>query len=195
MRPEPEREFPTPFEGAEPSSRVHGEDGTSCCSYESAGGVVVRPRGEVLVLVRPKRLGPNERPEVRLPKGHVEPGESPKEAALREVHEESGIAHLEVLADLGLQRVEFTWKRTHYVRNETYFLMTVPPDAQYGKPEVQFERRWLAWAEAMKQLTYAAEKEWVRRASIAWSETTVCLRSIHRADQPRSPDVEGDCHQ
>ena len=50
---------------------------------------------KLLVLERPARG------EVRLPKGHVEPGEAPREAALREVREEAGYADLEIVADLG----------------------------------------------------------------------------------------------
>ncbi len=139
------------------------------CSYSSAGGVVVAATGEVLVLVRTKRLGPDDRPEVRLPKGHIEPGESPGEAALREVREESGLVHLVVLADLGNQQVRFTWRGTHYLRDESYYLMAVCPGVEHAMPEAQFERRWLGWADALKHLTFEAEKEWVRRAQVAWS--------------------------
>lgn len=49
-----------------------------------AGGVVFRPSGEVLL------LGHREGSWV-FPKGHVDPGESPLEAALREVAEEAGV--------------------------------------------------------------------------------------------------------
>ncbi len=138
-------------------------------SYKSAGGVVVASDGNVLVLVRAKRSRPNGLPEVRLPKGHIEPGESPIEAAMREVHEESGLVHLEVLADLGSQLVEFTWKGTHYTRDESYFLMTTCPGSEHAKPEAQFERRWLGWEDALTCLTFEAEREWVRRARIAWN--------------------------
>lgn len=139
-------------------------------SYESAGGVVVTPAGElVLVLVCAKRLGPDDRPEVRLPKGHVEPGESPREAAIREVHEESGLTRLKVLSDLGRQEVRFVWKGTRYLRNESYFLMTLPAGTAHHEPEAQFERVWLTWADALILLTFEAEREWVRRAQIAWN--------------------------
>lgn len=141
-------------------------------TYKSAGGVVVEATGElVLVLVRAGRLGPNGRTEVRLPKGHVEPSESRREAAIREVHEESGLARLAILADLGHQSVEFTWKGTHYLRNETYFLMTCPSDVKHNRPEAQFERQWLTWEDALIHLTFEAEKEWLRRAQTAWNNT------------------------
>ena len=54
------------------------------CTYESAGGVVVTASGElVLVLVRTKRLGPDSQPEIRLPKGHIEAGESQRVNRIR----------------------------------------------------------------------------------------------------------------
>jgi 8-oxo-dGTP pyrophosphatase MutT (NUDIX family) len=139
------------------------------CRYESAGGVVVSAAGQlVLVLVRAERLGPDGRPEVRLPKGHVEPGESRPQAARREVREESGLTHLEILSDLGRQSVEFNWRGARCLRDESYFLMTIPQDIEHDRAEKQFERLWLIWADALTHLTYEAEQEWVRRAWLAW---------------------------
>ena len=144
--------------------------------YSSAGGVVVDLTGErILVLVRPERLGPRGLPEVRLPKGHLEPDESLAEAALREVAEESGRSVLRIIADLGRQRVEFDWRGYHYTREETYFLMLSgpgepgEPGGSDGAPERQFRPLWLSWAEAGCRLTYEAEQEWVRRAHQEWS--------------------------
>ncbi len=137
--------------------------------YGSAGGVVVAPAGNhILALVRRKRSGPDGRPEVRLPKGHMEAGESRQQAALREVHEESGLTGLEILSDLGYQQVRFVFNGMRYVRDESYFLMTVPPGVEHNQPEQQFERRWLTWRDASTQLTFEAEREWVRRANLAW---------------------------
>jgi 8-oxo-dGTP pyrophosphatase MutT (NUDIX family) len=139
--------------------------------YESAGGVVVTPTGDqVLVLFRGKRSGPNGRPEVRLPKGHIEAGESRQQAALREVYEESGLTGLEILSDLGYQQVRFVFKGMRYVRDESYFLMTVPREAEHEQPEKQFERLWLTWSDASSQLTFDAEREWIRRAHLAWDQ-------------------------
>jgi 8-oxo-dGTP pyrophosphatase MutT (NUDIX family) len=52
--------------------------------YNAAGGVVVW-NDKVLILYR--RL----RNDFRLPKGHIEPAETPVAAALREIGEEAGI--------------------------------------------------------------------------------------------------------
>ncbi len=129
--------------------------------YRAAGGVVMHPSGKVLVLWRPARG------EVRLPKGHIDAGETAQAAALREVGEESGFVALRVLAPLGVQEVHFTYQEQDYVREERYFLMlregSLTPDQP---PEAQFQPRWLPWDEALRQLSYESEREWVRRALI-----------------------------
>jgi 8-oxo-dGTP pyrophosphatase MutT (NUDIX family) len=154
--------------------------------YASAGGVVVAPTGDnLLVLVRGKRSGPHGRPEVRLPKGHIEAGESRQQAALREVHEESGLTGLQILSDLGHQQVRFVFEGTRYVRDESYFLMTVPRDAEHNRPEKQFERRWLAWSDALTKLTFEAEREWIRRAQRVWNKR---LENVSDQDAEKAKD-------
>lgn len=136
-----------------------------------AAGVVLVDEGRVLVLRRP---GKNE---VRLPKGGVEPGESLQEAALRELQEESGYAGARVLADLGVQIVEFDHDGRHWVRTERYFLATLkdPVREAAGKGEVQFEPVWLDWAEALQSLTFEPEREWIRRARRAYERRSVSV--------------------
>jgi len=142
-------------------------------TYTAAGGVVVDgAAGRVLVLLRPGCTGPNGRPEVRLPKGHVEPGEGRREAALREVHEEAGVAGLKIVVSLGHQRVEFDHQGHHYIRDEYYYLMTAPPGTEPRGHEEQWQPEWLSWEEALQQLTFEAEREWLRRARAAEAATT-----------------------
>src|SRR4051812_23451510 len=61
---------------------------------ESAGGVVVNRSGLVLVVSQ-------HGTSWSLPKGHIEAGEDRLAAALREIHEESGITKLELVEELG----------------------------------------------------------------------------------------------
>lgn len=141
--------------------------------YAAAGGVVVAPGGKkVLVLLRPGRLGPGGRAELRLPKGHIEPGESARQAALREVHEEAGLSQMRVLQPLGHQTVEFDWQDAHHIRQERYFLMHTSSEGRKELSEKQFEPIWLTWDEALLQLTFEAEREWIRRARVAWEQST-----------------------
>ena len=129
--------------------------------YRAAGGVVAH-HGRVMVLSRPGRG------EIRLPKGHIEPGEDARATALRETREESGYAGLVVVADLGVQVVSFEHEGRHVVRTERYFLMDFEdhePSRVHG--EDQFEPVWLSWDEAPAALTFEPEREWLRRARAA----------------------------
>lgn len=128
--------------------------------YVAAGGVIIDD-GKMLLLDRPSRG------EIRLPKGHVDPGESHAETALRETIEETGYAELAIVADLGERLVEFEQKGRPYRRLEHYYLMRKVGDRQEPrslKDEEQFRPMWIALAEAVDLLTYAAEQDVARRA-------------------------------
>ncbi len=129
-------------------------------TYEAAGGVLTD--GErVLVLIRPQR------DEVRLPKGHIDAGESPAQAALREVAEESGYDDLAIAAPLGEQLVAYTYRGADYRRTEHYFLMHLRSAHEAPRPaadRAQFIPIWLPWDEAERALTFEAERLWVQRA-------------------------------
>jgi len=60
----------------------------------SAGGVVVNERGEILVVNQNGNSW-------SLPKGHVESGETPLEAARREILEETGLERVTSVKELG----------------------------------------------------------------------------------------------
>ncbi len=59
----------------------------------SAGGVVLNQQGMVLVV--------DQGTSWSLPKGHVDPGEEPVQAAAREIREESGVTELNFISVLG----------------------------------------------------------------------------------------------
>src|SRR5206468_3568604 len=84
---------------------------------EQAGGIVFRgnDRGISILLVTSKK----EDGHWIFPKGHIEPGESPEVAALRETSEEAGVDG-ELLGQAG-QPLEFTWGGTRY--RVRYFLI------------------------------------------------------------------------
>jgi len=129
--------------------------------YASAGGVVVW--GDQVLLVRKKLM-----PEIRLPKGHIEPGESRAAAALREVAEETGYTRLRIIADLG--RLENSFRKPDGVfvtRDESFFLMELEDEARSPQPpadEARFEVMWVALEDADELLTFEAEREFLRRA-------------------------------
>jgi len=128
--------------------------------YAAAGGVVIHD-GRVLVI---RKVAV---PEVRLPKGHIEPGESRAAAAMREVSEETGYDRLRILADLGTLRNEFTHADRHVIRDESYFLMALDdptPIKRAPHEAAMFCVEWLPLEQAEAALTYSSEQEFVRRA-------------------------------
>ncbi len=128
--------------------------------YQAAGGVVIH-EGYMLLLDRPGRE------EIRLPKGHIDPGESPDVTALRETAEESGYGDLVILADLGNHTVVFDLDGVHFVRDEHYFLMDLGSDEQIERSKTdadQFNPMWVELNRAAEQLTFAAEQEVARLA-------------------------------
>jgi 8-oxo-dGTP pyrophosphatase MutT (NUDIX family) len=112
----------------------------------SAGGIVFKrtPGGVRVALL----LDPFYR--WAFAKGHVELGETPEAAAVRETEEEMGLRGLKVVAPLG--QIDF-WFRDRY-RDETrgrlihkfvhYFLMEAPRHA-WGRPQRKERIRKVAW--------------------------------------------------
>ena len=135
-------------------------------SYRAAGGIVVRD-GQALVL-RKRNTG-----EWVLPKGHIEEGETEKDAACREVREETGYVHFEVLALLGTLRAQFQRGNERVTRDETYFLMRLLDEQRdessaYDDAEMDrlvFEPHWLPLTAAAERLTFEPARTFMRRAA------------------------------
>ncbi len=118
----------------------------------SAGGIV--SRGSRLLLVRVRNLRGEE--VWTFPKGHLEAGEGPEEAALREVEEETGW-RCRVLRSLPTARYRFERRGFPVAKEVRWFLME--PLAKTGLPDAQeiLASRWVAAAEARKRLVYPSD--------------------------------------
>jgi 8-oxo-dGTP pyrophosphatase MutT (NUDIX family) len=98
------------------------------------------------------------------PKGHLEPGESPEQAALRELAEETGITTCQL--DPRYQKeisYFFRIKGQTVHKTVTFFLAKTTED----RVTVSHEHEGFAFlpaAEAEKRLTYASAKELLRKA-------------------------------
>ena len=123
----------------------------------AAGGVLLRrdDDGEVRVAVihRPKYM------DWSLPKGKLEEGEGWKEAALREVEEETGYRS-EAGAELARVSYLDRKQRRKLVR---YWLME-PLDGEFEPHGEVDELRWVTREEAGRLLTYPHDRELVKKA-------------------------------
>ncbi len=127
----------------------------------SAGGVVVR--GEQVVVIVPTRRAADGSRVLALPKGHVDPGETPIEAATREVREETGIV-AEPVRELGESRYWYRRDGRTISKAVAFFLFNfIEGDIADHDDEVE-EVRWIALTEARTALSHTAEREMVELA-------------------------------
>ena len=127
----------------------------------SAGGAVVHERN-VIVIVPVKRDAQRRR-VLGLPKGHLDKGETDEAAAIREVGEETGV-QAELIDKLG--DVEYTYERRGRRRNKrvAFYLFKYRSGSLDDHDHEIEDALWMPLAQAAEELTYAGEREIVRRA-------------------------------
>jgi 8-oxo-dGTP pyrophosphatase MutT (NUDIX family) len=130
----------------------------------SAGGVVYRwvdERIDVLLAEQRDRL--TGEGTTRLPKGSVEAGETPEQAAIREVREETGLA-ARVAGSIGT--VHYTYREAEVrVAKEVHFFLMEPAPADPRPRDGEMERvYWCPIDEASGRLTFETERSAVDRA-------------------------------
>ena len=133
----------------------------------SAGGVLVR-------LVRGRALVAAIRPQGKvegtwaLPKGNLDPGETPAETAVREVWEETGV-HGRLVEKLGDVRYTYTRRGGLRVFKVVSFFLLRAGRGRIGEIEERMrvevaEARWLPLDEAPRLLAFGGERELVAKA-------------------------------
>lgn len=124
---------------------------------ESAGGIVVNPMREVVVV--------NQRGDSwSLPKGHIDPGETAQQAAEREIAEESGIVQLTFVRDLGAYERYKIGKggegedKSELKRIHMFLFTTLQQTLQPVDP-YNPEARWVSLEKVAQLLTHPKDKE------------------------------------
>lgn len=130
----------------------------------SAGGVVYRRRrGKVQVALAARRT---RRGDLvwGLPKGEIESGESPEDAALRECREETGL-RTAIEEPLGDIRYVYVWEGVRIRKLVHFFLMRrTGGDVRHHDDEME-DVRWFPLADALRLAAYKGEREVLERAA------------------------------
>jgi 8-oxo-dGTP pyrophosphatase MutT (NUDIX family) len=125
----------------------------------SAGGVVYRRRGGKIEVAL---ISVGETARWQLPKGLVGRGETPSEAALREVAEETGLA-CEV--EVEVERVEYWYfskggaRRVRFHKFVHFYLMRYVSGDVSGHDDEVNEARWVGLEDAEGMLAFKGERK------------------------------------
>jgi len=141
----------------------------------SAGALVLRHmQGKWwIAVIEPGRHGePDDRKDVvALPKGNVDAGEKPEQAAIREVLEETGL-HAKTITSLASIRYVYVrkWAGGEKIFKVVTFYLMKYHSGRIGeiKDEMKHEVRrayWLPLKAAAEKLSYTGEKQMAKQAS------------------------------
>ncbi|HZR25621.1 MAG TPA: NUDIX domain-containing protein [Vicinamibacterales bacterium] len=123
-------------------------------TFTHAGGIVVRGDNPARVLLVRAKPAPHD---WVLPKGHIDPGETPEQTARREVIEEAGVeGHVERYVDL----LEFDSPRGEHV-SCAYYLMRFEREVSAHEDR---QIRWATFEEALRLIRFDNTRSLIRTA-------------------------------
>lgn len=127
----------------------------NAASPDHAGGIVFRLRGDTAEYLLVEAT--NNPTQWVLPKGHIEEGERHCEAAIREVHEETGV-WAGIIGDLG----DVTWSVDGSAVTTRFFLMQAV--GRGLRKDKDRERVWLPLQEAIAKASHIETRELLQTA-------------------------------
>lgn len=128
---------------------------------KSAGAVIFRQSvGKIYYLLLHYEIGHWD-----FPKGHIEKGEKPKEAAKREIFEETGIKDIEFIFGFK-ETIKYFYNKDGKTVLKTvifYLTQTKSKDVKISYEHQDF--KWLPYGKALKQLTFDNAKNILQKAN------------------------------
>lgn len=164
------------------SRNSRGRERLAVSEETSAGGIVVDLMHEPPQVALIGRTNKRGGLVWSLPKGHIEEGETPAEAAAREVQEETGITG-EVLHELGAIDFWFTADKRRVHKTVHHFLLRATGGALSSEDVEVTESRWFTFDAALEALAYADERDLIQQAS-AWLD----IHPLTKCDPARHKD-------
>lgn len=128
----------------------------------SAGGIVFNGKGQVL-LIQTESTKDHETKYWGFPKGHIEEGQTTKDAALREVHEEGGVI-AEIISKIGDMRYVYTRDGQRIFKVVVIYLMRYKSGDPKDHDHEVLEAQWFALEDALQKLSFAQDKKLLEKA-------------------------------
>ncbi len=126
----------------------------------SAGFVVARKANKRLYLLLEYKTNYWD-----FPKGHLERDETAKEAAIRELKEETGIIKIEFIPDFEHKiSYIFTAKDGTVIYKDVVFFLALTPEEKVHISDEHKGYAWLCYEDAIKRATYKNAKELIEKA-------------------------------
>ena len=119
----------------------------------TAGGIVFRPTAdnkdiEILLIQDSKKRW-------TIPKGHIETGETPKQTAVREIGEEAGLHHVQLVTWLG--KIQFKYRRMDQLvlmTTQVYLVRALDKSETPTKEKWMSGIQWFSFADALEAIEY-----------------------------------------
>jgi 8-oxo-dGTP pyrophosphatase MutT (NUDIX family) len=118
-------------------------------------------RGDQVIVIVPRRRSGQGEQVLGLPKGHLDGDETPLQAAMREVREETGV-ETEPVDELGEIRYTYERRNATVDKRVVFYLLRYRSGELDHDDEIQ-EVRWMPLDQAVSALTYEGEREMVAR--------------------------------
>ena len=122
----------------------------------SAGGIIINHKAQVALVQ-------NRKGYWGFPKGHIEKGETPLEAAKREIFEEAGISKLKMIKKLGIlehmKPSNLEYKKTKGIKYIVLYLFKSPQEEISPTDDEMKLSKWIHIENVLKKLRYEEDQE------------------------------------